>query len=219
MFCGYACVVYGPRRVRNGGALHRVRDRARYARPPHRAADRHHQRVRRAVRLARRHHFLRHRPAILAFSWGLGPLGRLGWAAGFLFVAAAAMRLRASISRRPAAATSVIRRDAQPGGRGHSGGDCLCLPVGCPTTGRRCRRSRWCSCGAADGQHDSLRAASSRSIFARAAVDDPDRHRRSARADHDASPLRAGRDGVRYLRRRLSAWRSPACGSAHAVVP
>jgi CDP-diacylglycerol--serine O-phosphatidyltransferase len=32
-------------------------------------------------------------PAILAFQWGLTPLGRLGWAAGFLFVAAAAMRL------------------------------------------------------------------------------------------------------------------------------
>ena len=32
-------------------------------------------------------------PAILAFSWGLQPLGRLGWAAGFLFVTAAAMRL------------------------------------------------------------------------------------------------------------------------------
>ncbi|MCC7417243.1 MAG: CDP-diacylglycerol--serine O-phosphatidyltransferase [Acidobacteria bacterium] len=32
-------------------------------------------------------------PAILAFSWGLQPLGRLGWAAGFLFVSAAAMRL------------------------------------------------------------------------------------------------------------------------------
>jgi CDP-diacylglycerol---serine O-phosphatidyltransferase len=32
-------------------------------------------------------------PAILAFSWGLQPLGRLGWAAGFLFVAAAAVRL------------------------------------------------------------------------------------------------------------------------------
>jgi CDP-diacylglycerol---serine O-phosphatidyltransferase len=32
-------------------------------------------------------------PAILAFAWGLQPLGRLGWAAGFLFVAAAAMRL------------------------------------------------------------------------------------------------------------------------------
>jgi CDP-diacylglycerol--serine O-phosphatidyltransferase len=32
-------------------------------------------------------------PAILSFSWGLNSLGRLGWAAGFLFVAAAAMRL------------------------------------------------------------------------------------------------------------------------------
>ena len=32
-------------------------------------------------------------PAILAFSWGLQPLGRLGWAVGFLFVAAAALRL------------------------------------------------------------------------------------------------------------------------------
>ena len=32
-------------------------------------------------------------PAILAFSWGLSELGRKGLAAGFLFVAAAAMRL------------------------------------------------------------------------------------------------------------------------------
>jgi CDP-diacylglycerol--serine O-phosphatidyltransferase len=32
-------------------------------------------------------------PAILTFSWGLAPLGRLGWAAGFLFVTAGAIRL------------------------------------------------------------------------------------------------------------------------------
>jgi CDP-diacylglycerol--serine O-phosphatidyltransferase len=32
-------------------------------------------------------------PAILSFRWGLEPLGRIGWAAGFLFVAAAAVRL------------------------------------------------------------------------------------------------------------------------------
>ena len=32
-------------------------------------------------------------PAVLSFSWGLQPLGRLGWAVGFLFVAAAALRL------------------------------------------------------------------------------------------------------------------------------
>jgi len=32
-------------------------------------------------------------PAIMAFQWGLTPLGRLGWAAGFVFVAGAAIRL------------------------------------------------------------------------------------------------------------------------------
>ena len=32
-------------------------------------------------------------PALLSFAWGLSSLGRLGWAAAFLFVAAAAMRL------------------------------------------------------------------------------------------------------------------------------
>jgi CDP-diacylglycerol--serine O-phosphatidyltransferase len=32
-------------------------------------------------------------PAVLAFIWGLQPLGRLGWAAGFIYVTAAAMRL------------------------------------------------------------------------------------------------------------------------------
>jgi CDP-diacylglycerol--serine O-phosphatidyltransferase len=32
-------------------------------------------------------------PAILTYSWGLAPLGRLGMAAGFMFIACAAMRL------------------------------------------------------------------------------------------------------------------------------
>jgi CDP-diacylglycerol--serine O-phosphatidyltransferase len=32
-------------------------------------------------------------PAILTFTWGLQPLGNLGWLAGFLFLTAAAMRL------------------------------------------------------------------------------------------------------------------------------
>jgi CDP-diacylglycerol--serine O-phosphatidyltransferase len=32
-------------------------------------------------------------PAILSFAWGLNPLGRLGWGVGFVFVAAAAIRL------------------------------------------------------------------------------------------------------------------------------
>jgi CDP-diacylglycerol--serine O-phosphatidyltransferase len=32
-------------------------------------------------------------PAVVSFAWGLQSLGRLGWAAGFMFVACAAMRL------------------------------------------------------------------------------------------------------------------------------
>ena len=32
-------------------------------------------------------------PAVLAFAWGLSDLGRLGWAAGFIYLTAAAMRL------------------------------------------------------------------------------------------------------------------------------
>lgn len=32
-------------------------------------------------------------PAVLAYAWGLAPLGRLGWAVGFLFLTAAALRL------------------------------------------------------------------------------------------------------------------------------
>jgi CDP-diacylglycerol---serine O-phosphatidyltransferase len=32
-------------------------------------------------------------PAVLAYAWGLAPLGRLGWAAGFFFLTGAALRL------------------------------------------------------------------------------------------------------------------------------
>jgi len=32
-------------------------------------------------------------PAVLAFAWGLSELGRVGWAAGFLYLTAAAVRL------------------------------------------------------------------------------------------------------------------------------
>lgn len=32
-------------------------------------------------------------PAVLTFAWGLGELGRVGWAAGFIYLSAAAMRL------------------------------------------------------------------------------------------------------------------------------
>ena len=38
-------------------------------------------------------------PAVLAYAWGLSPLGRLGLAAGFLYVSAAAMRLGSDLPR------------------------------------------------------------------------------------------------------------------------
>ena len=59
-------------------------------------------------------------PAILAFTWGLWPLQRLGWAAGFLYVTAAAMRLArfniqtARPPRRPTSATSSACRAPPP---------------------------------------------------------------------------------------------------------
>lgn len=49
-------------------------------------------------------------PSVLAFTWGLWPLQRLGWAVGFLFVAGAAMRLaRFNVQAKTTAATSDKR--------------------------------------------------------------------------------------------------------------
>ena len=87
-------------------------------------------------------------PAILSFAWGLSPLGRLGWAAGFMFLTAAAMRLarfniQSAVGRRQA----VLRRHAKPGGGRGSGGDGVRVPGGLARLPRRrCRRWRWCSC-------------------------------------------------------------------------
>ena len=96
-------------------------------------------------------------PAILAFTWGLWPLRRLGWAAGFLYVTAAAMRLarfniqtaavdrqallrRACRARRPPASSPrpsiSIRRAEDRGGAARA----------CDGAGA----------GVPDGQHDPL---------------------------------------------------------------
>ena len=56
-------------------------------------------------------------PAILSFQWGLASLGRLGWAAAFLFVTAAALRLaRFNIQSPPAtsATSSACRARRRP---------------------------------------------------------------------------------------------------------
>jgi CDP-diacylglycerol--serine O-phosphatidyltransferase len=48
-------------------------------------------------------------PAVLAFAWGLSELGRIGWAAGFLYLAAAAIRL-ARFNIQSAASASADKR-------------------------------------------------------------------------------------------------------------
>ena len=76
-------------------------------------------------------------PAILSFQWGLHPLGRIGWAAGFLFVAAAAVRLaRFNIQsgRRTSAISSACRaRRRRPCRRR----PCSAYPAGIPGATRR----------------------------------------------------------------------------------
>ena len=82
------------RRLRHGGAVHRRRDGPRHARRPLRAPDRHVERVRRAARLAGRRRLVRDGAGRAVPSRGAcGRSERLGWAAGFIFVTAAAMRL------------------------------------------------------------------------------------------------------------------------------
>ena len=97
-------------------------------------------------------------PAILSFSWGLQPLGRLGWAAGFLFVAAAARAAGALQHPVGLAGQAVLRRHAEPG-RGSVFRRRPCSRI------RRAFR-RYAEAlpvlamvhrpGAADGQHDPL---------------------------------------------------------------
>ena len=55
-------------------------------------------------------------PAILSFAWGLSPLGRLGWAASFMFVACAAMRLARQDPQLPhlEALLSTLKIPARP---------------------------------------------------------------------------------------------------------
>ena len=70
-------------------------------------------------------------PAILAFTWGLWPLKRLGWAAGFIYVTAAAMRLaRFNIQTSTVDRQAVLRRDAQPCGRRRDRLDVYLFPDG-----------------------------------------------------------------------------------------
>jgi len=86
MFCGYACVVYAMR-----GEFETAAPFIGFAI----VLDMLDGRIARLTRTTSAFglQFDSLAPAVLTFNWGLSSLGRLGWAAGFIFVTAAAMRL------------------------------------------------------------------------------------------------------------------------------
>ena len=97
-------------------------------------------------------------PAILSFAWGLSSLGRLGWAAGFLFVTAAAMRLaRFNIQSASGGDKRYFVGMPSPAAAGVPAATVFAYPVGlydpargvvCPGDGARS--------GRLDGQHDPV---------------------------------------------------------------
>ena len=97
-------------------------------------------------------------PAILAFTWGLWPLGRLGWAAGFIYVTAAAMRLaRFNIQTSPVDRQAVLRRAAESRRRRRHRVDGLSLSRGAAGSARRRAGARdGARAGVPDGEHDPL---------------------------------------------------------------
>ena len=98
-------------------------------------------------------------PAVLAFAWGLTELGQLGWAAGFIFLSAAAMRLaRFNIQTSVAGRQALLRRHADAGRRPASSPPRSTRwpdPLPGPSH-RRSPRSPCARAGGADGQHDPV---------------------------------------------------------------
>ena len=86
-------------------------------------------------------------PAVLAFKWGLVPFDKLGWAAGFVFVSAAAIRLaRFNIQSAAPGDRRYFVGMPSPAAAAVPGGDRLRLPVRPARTGCRPSRCRSSSC-------------------------------------------------------------------------
>ncbi len=115
------------------------------------------ERLRRRVRLAGRRHLVRHRAGHPAFAWGLSPLGRLGWAAGFLFVTAAALRLARFNIQTAVGDKRYFVGMPSPAAAGVPAATVFFFPTACTITRRRCAGAGdGARAGAADGQHDPL---------------------------------------------------------------
>ena len=156
-------------------------------------------------------------PAILSFSWGLQALGRLGWAAGFMFVAAAAMRLaRFNIQSGGGGDKRYFVGMPSPAAAAIPAATVFAYPWGLydyraalPALAMVLVPAR------ADGQHDPLPQLQDDRLDRAAAVHRPDLRRGRHRRDRDAPAVDAGRDRLQLPGlRRSSGWRSRDSGAA-----
>ena len=95
-------------------------------------------------------------PAVLAFQWGLAPLGRLGWAVGFLFVTAAALRLARFNIQTPTDKRYFVGLPS-PAAAAVPAATVFYFPTGMQTYQQALLApARGAGAGAADGQHHPL---------------------------------------------------------------
>ena len=96
-------------------------------------------------------------PAILAFAWGLWPLGRLGWAAGFLYVTAAAMRLaRFNIQTRGGSDKRYFVGMPSPAAAGVIASTVFSIRTGCRIASRAAGAGDGARAGVPDGEHNPV---------------------------------------------------------------
>ena len=158
MFCGYACVIYAMRGEYEKAApfigIAIVLDMldGRIARMT--GSD---ERLRPAVRFAGRRDLVRHGAGDPRRSVGLASLGRLGWAAAFLFVTAAALRLARFNIQAPTGDKRYFVGMPSPAAAGIPAATVFLYPVRAPRPARGAARARdGDRAGAADGEHDPV---------------------------------------------------------------
>ncbi len=139
-------------------------------------------------------------PAILIFAWGLEPLGRLGWAAGFIFVTAGAIRLarfniQTSTDKRYFVGMPIPAAAAVPAAT------VFVFPDGAaPTTDGAACAGAGARPGVPDGQHHPVPQLQDDRPAGAAVLQDPARCSRSSSSPSSRTPAgRCSAIAYRYL--------------------
>ncbi len=136
-------------------------------------------------------------PAILSFQWGLHPLGRIGWAAGFLFVAAAAVRLARFNIQSGSQDKRYFVGMPSPAAACVPAATVFAYPQGFQSaTACRGGAGHGHRAGADDGQHDSLPQLQDARPAGAPQFRGPRARRRWPRAPRRRTAVRARGDGV-----------------------